>query len=380
LSENFFGSSASEDRHNVLNATHMSAKLCGFLPHEIIFDKSSVTKTDEFKNVKEQFAVRGCDIKFSEDGNPKYKSQMERWFRTFQNELQRLISGFSGGGITGTVKNERIDKNHIQFVVKKNGYPSYNQMQKAIAEAIVIWNANPRMDGLSPNDKFKQAEKQNIIPVEPFEIALIFWNQKKLKVKKMAVKFTVQHVEYNYDLQGEEKKGNNKRNIELSGSHVHVYYDLDDMSIIHVFDLKGRYVGDFTQKVPIVLSGANQSEADKKRIMGNSKRHKSITAKVDKELQELVGKAAKSGDPEILFRDHGPTAIFKDCLNDAESKLMLEQYSNMKGIDFDNTPDIQNVKPDSPLNNPDYGKNQFECENTHTKKATLEPVEQKNTI
>jgi len=363
-----FDLAQSEDKYNVLGAMEMAVKTNGLAPFEWVYDNASASKTEEFKNLKLGLELNGSRIRHAKVGNSQDKSQLERWFRTYQNKYQRLIPGFLGGGIKTKVDTERIDSGFLEKVRKTNGIPSTEQLQKTMAVLISIFNATPGKNGKSPDQLFAECSKPNTKELRPEQIAFLFWHSKTIKVRNMEIETEIRKQKYYYDLSYHEKR------FELTGSKVKVYYDHRELSIIHVFDLKDNYIGEFKQKVAPYLSAANQTEKDINQIIKSAAHHKSIKTAANKRLKRVAVKAANEAGDDNFYRTINPLAASKELVNNAESQAFIEMYSDMKGIDFSQVDDIPEVFQDNPLTNPDFGNVINEFDNLNTKEATLEVV------
>ncbi|MFK5855128.1 MAG: Mu transposase C-terminal domain-containing protein [Bacteroidota bacterium] len=364
-----FDLAQSEDKHNVLAAMEMSVKIAGLVPYEWVYDNASASKTEEFKSLKQRLELNGSRVRHAKVGNSQDKSQLERWFRTYQNKYQRLIPGFLGGGIKSKVDTERIDSGYLEKVRKTIGLPSTEQLQKTMVILISIFNATPGKSGKSPNQIFAECTKPNATELRPEQVAFLFWHNKTIKVRNMEIETEIRKQKYYYDLSYHEKR------FELTGTKVKVYYDYRELSMIHVFDLNDKYIGEFKQKAAPHLSAANQTEKDISQIIKTSSHHKSIKTAANKRLKSVAVNASNEGGEDNFYHTINPLAAGKEIINNAESQVFIEIYSDMKNLDFNQVDDIPEVFQDNPLTNPDFGKPINEYDNLNTKAATLEVVE-----
>lgn len=75
-----------------------------------------------------------------------------------------------------------------------------------------------------------------------------------------------------------------------------------------------------------------------------------------------------------------PLSDTKERINDAESIAFMSTYGILRDVDFSEIDGIENINPDNPLTNPDYGKEDplTKSENIFTKEATYKEIDQES--
>lgn len=366
--------SESEDRFSVMTAMEMAVKMSGFAPREWLYDNASVTKTEEFKRLKNELRLFGSEVRYARVGNAKDKSQIERFFRTFQNKYQRNIPGFLGGGIKSKVETERISSEYLEKVRKEKGLPSFKQLEKTILELIASYNNSVNKSSEIPNELFAKSPKPNVCKLDQAQAAFLFWHHKTLTVRNMEIATKIRKQPYYYDVSDHPDK------FKLNGQKVKLYYDIRDLSRVFVFDLKDNRIGELNQKTAFHQSIPNQSEKDIEQIIKNESHIKSIDKSVDTALKEKANRASKAGGSDRFWDVFNPLSDTKERINDAESIAFMNTYGILRDVDFSETDGIENINPDNPLTNPDYGKEDLltKSENIFTKEATYKEVDQES--
>ena len=338
-----FDISESEDRFNVLNTLKMSAKLHGHLPAEIVHDNFSATKTDEFKAIMEDFKNKGVIVRAARVGNSQDKGEVERYFGTFQSRFQRLIDGYLGEGIMSKRANGRISKEFLDKCKKENGYYSYDEMMKIIAELVAIYNnstVSKKSGSKTPNQLYRESEKPHVKILKDFEHIQLFWYNKKLKVSRGFIIHEVKKYRYIYEIWENEHK------LQLNGKEVRVYYDEKDASEIHVFTLDGEFVCTCTQKIEVHEAAVDRVEGEELNIIKHEAHQNSIYKHIETKHEKRV-KASEQytgQDYEAVV----PLTIEKEKLNGSESQALLNHFYDEKRINPNKIDERKPVKPATP--------------------------------
>lgn len=312
----------SEDKFNHLAALKMAFDMNRVAPFEYKYDNASATKTDEFNAVKDTVYLKGTIFNSTKKGNPKEKSQAERFVNTFQN-FQRMIDGFIGEGITSKRDSGRINTDFLKKCHKKDNLYTYESMCKIVAELVSIYNAKSVGRRPSPKRLFTESEKPRAVKLDATDIALLFWKQKTIKVNRGEVVTTIRHNDYIFDVWQHQTA------LKLNGTKVKMYYDENDLSSIHLFDLDGGYICECKQKVRVHEGEAGRTEADTLTLIKQAKHNASIEGIIKTQTNEVIQKGTQDGEMKLL----SPFQVYKDELNEAETDLMFAYMANEKGLD-----------------------------------------------
>lgn len=321
-----FDLAESEDRYNWFSAFKMAFHIEGLLPYNMVFDNGSATKTGEFKTLQQELLLKGCHLNPTKAGNPQAKSQVERWFETFQSGFQRMIDGYMGEGIMSKRDNGRIDREFLTKVHKVNGYHSFNTMQSIITELIGIYNEKPVKKRKAANQVFRESEKPNVQRIGVQDIAFLFWMQKTIKVSRGEIKFDLRSNTYFYEV------FDNRLALKINGQQVKVYYDERDLSTIQIFSLENEYLGELRQKLSIVAAKANQTDKDVLDIMKQSAHNNSMATTIEIDTKKIAAKA-EAVNEDMFGRMISPFETSKEDFNSAETQLLRNYIREQNGVD-----------------------------------------------
>lgn len=330
----------SEDRFNVLAALKMAFDLEKIAPFEYKYDNASATKTEEYTALKDAMVLRGCLFTPTKKANPQEKSQIERFFNTFQTKYQRMIDGFIGEGIKSKRDNGRISADFLKKVQHKDNLYTYESACKIVAQLIGIYNADARRNKLSPNAMFAQSEKTRANKLDATDIALLFWKHKTIKVSKSEIVTTIRHNDYIFDV------FNHETALKLAGNQVKMYYDENDLSNVHLFDLEGKYICECRQKIRVHEGEAGRTPENTLTLIKQSKHNASIVSHIKKQTISVKNKGVASIGGDAEFKLLNPFDVAKDELNGAETD-MYNYLIHQKGLDDDKAKSYEPIYVDT---------------------------------
>ncbi|QTE39506.1 transposase family protein [Mucilaginibacter gossypii] len=315
----------SEDRHNWFGAFKMAFSKEMLLPHTLMHDNASATKTAEFLTLKDELLLKGCRLAPTAKGDPKQKADVERWFETFQTGFQRMIDGFTGEGVRTKRDNGRIDIEHLAHLHKRDNLYSYDDMRTIVDALVLVYNNKGDEKRKSPGKIFSESERPNTTSINHADLAMLFWMNKTLKVQKSEIEMTVRHNDYFYEVY------NHELGLKLDGTKVKVYYDEKDLSTVHVFSLSGQYLCECRQKIGFYKAPVNQTDADVIQIIKQSK-HNQSKLNVAKRISEQIANEGFEGDIDEMLKTANPLKVaLKGVLNDAETQQQLKWIKNYNG-------------------------------------------------
>lgn len=314
-----FDISYSEDKLNVLNAIKLAVLSEGHLPAEIVSDNFSANKTEEIKDIKAQMEKMGVNWRYSKINNPQDKSYIERFFGAFQSVECALYDDYIGEGITSKRLNARPSREFLQEISSKMELPTYNEMKDRVALMIARYNERVLSKTESPNQKYKELPKPNIVPMDAVRTALMFWNKTSYTVKRGMVKITVRKTEHIYEIHRHALK------MELQNEKVFVRYDEHNLDRVMLFDEYDRVICEVKKSIRVEVSSKDTTEKTKDNYAKVSAKNKSYSKYIDKQRDEIIAKGLEVVNKESLELVH-PLALEKNQINSAESKQLLELY------------------------------------------------------
>lgn len=315
-----------EDRYNWLAAIKMAFTIEGLAPFEIKYDNASATKTDEFNELKSKMLLKGCDFTPAKKGNPKEKSQVERWFETFQSKYLRMLDGFMGEGIRSQRENGRINADHVAKMQRVENRYTYDTMQVRIAELIGMYNATKRRTKPSPNEMYKTSIKQNANYLAAHDMPFLFWMSKEIAVRGSIIKTEVQKTPYEF------KVYDNTIAMAVNGGKVRMYYDPADMTTVQLFTIDGQYLTECKQVTKQHEGKAGQTDADILSLVKEAKHNEAILTVVKKHTDDIAAKAV-AVLPDSFVAMLNPMTLSKEEVQSGELDEFLNYAFEYKGID-----------------------------------------------
>lgn len=359
-----------EDRHNLIDALHLAYSTYGYAPYELILDNASSTKTEEFKSIKNHHEKIGLIVRYAKVGNAQDKAHVERFNLHFQTNCERLIPGYVGGGVQSKIDKDRIDDEFLKETARQGKLLSWEQLQNTIGELIAWYNDTP-INGHSPNKLFENSEKKNARRLEPQEIAMMFWKNTIVTVRKQEIIVTVRKQKYIYDL------SYHKDILNYNGTKVRVYYDESNFDSVFVENDRNLAIGEVKLKKQIALAKANRTDRDDVEIMKQHSHKEKLLHNIEKRAAEKARMAQEYVGPDVDVYTAVDSLASKTKIKAAEDDLLLRNYRDRKGIDPTSIKPVTPVKQDNPYLNPDYGRKPANV-NIIDKKGTNEVLESRD--
>lgn len=320
-----FDISYSEDRFNIMRAIQMAVEREEHLPAEIISDNFSANKTEEIMTIKKLFEEMGCNWRHHRPGNPQDKVYIERFFGSFQSVECALYDDYLGKGIKARDLTNNPSQEFLHQVLKRDGYPSENQMKQRIAFLISLYNQNAKVGKKSPNEAYR-LEKPNAKELDFGMSALIFWKVTKNTVRNSMIKIKVKNKTYTYDI------ADTKTILALNGKTVRVRYDENQMDSVAVFDYQtDRFICECEASVKLVLSSVNRTDEDDLNIFKHTAKNKKFVREVNQIKEEINDKGLEVAGKNEIVLPH-LLDLDKNKINDNESKMLIQYFSNMNGL------------------------------------------------
>lgn len=221
-------------------ALRMAVTLTGYLPCELKYDRFPGHDSDEINNLFNLLKERG--VRLSKTSSSTGKAAAERSFGTLQSVFEMDRKEWIGQGIKSSRHYNRPTQEYLMSVqksLKNQGY-TWEEAWRTENEVILLYNYTPlnlyskkyKNIAQSPIELHDtEAARKNIIRVEVYEIAELFWATRKVQIANYKVTIKVNKTEYIFDLVGAEYY-----NITRNYKNVLVRYDASDMSEVMLFD------------------------------------------------------------------------------------------------------------------------------------------------
>lgn len=319
----------SENTETILKGIENAVNNTGCLPFEIVSDNHSFNKTKEAEYFKEAIARIGTTWTVSE--NPRYKSIVERGFKTFAEKFLKNEYGYIGEGIKtrnpkGRTSQDLFDK----YYAKKSGYLTEEQIKLIGIRCVEAFNNHAGKDSKSPVMKYNGTEQPYSFKVDKINSLCLFVRANEKTIRRGQINIERSGVRYEYQLNAELYGMYNDKKVKVR------YTDFDE---IHLFDLKtDQYIGSVGRKQYAHGAKADQTEEDIKILTRHSGRLKGIKTR-HKQRQIEIAKEAARIDPEAAYAMNAKLTP-KDIIREFEQNGALREQAERLGVNLDTVPNI----------------------------------------
>lgn len=270
-------------------ALKMAVTVTGYLPCELRHDSYPGSDRDEWERFRSELVSRG--VKMTETRTATGKASTERAFGTLQSVFEMDSKAWIGQGIRSSRAYNRPTKEYLARVHKelKNDGWDWEAAWKHENELIMAYNHTPMSEWSKKYKDLEQSpwgvheteqERPNVVKVETWEMAELFWPTRKVQIRNYAVKLTVSKQEYVYNLAEEQFF-----DLVTTRKEVLVRYEPSDLSSVMLFDVvSGEMIGEVAAFEGIQLAGKNP-EYDRLQAYKTNKR--ALKEKMDNRIEEI---------------------------------------------------------------------------------------------
>lgn len=228
----------SENTVLALNALKMAFKEGRVVPEFILYDKHSVSNSNEYKLLKSKLVDYGVLLKRCRADNPKGKGSLENWFKFFGNNYLAMLKGYLGSGILAKGVGAKADNELELLYISKSELQTYNEMVEKVAKLIKKYNAETQHGAKSsPSKIFAEGRKKLGRNFGPHSVAFLFGEEKRITVQRRMILFTHNDKDYGYTI-SDRILGN-----KINGGEVKVFFYPENPSIIYLFSLDNKLIG-----------------------------------------------------------------------------------------------------------------------------------------
>lgn len=323
----------SENTETILKGIENAVQNTGVLPLEIVSDNHSFNKTNEaehFKAALEKIA----GTRWTVSSNPRYKSIVERSFKTFGEQYCKEMPGYIGEGIRTKNPDGRTSQDLLDKYQKADTWLTPEQIMMIAVKCIKDYNETKGKDGLNRNERYEAGLSQNAIKVN-FESRLqLFVRPTKYTVIRGQINIIKEGIPYEFQLRA------NLFN-RLNGKKVNVRYESFDE--IHLFDLEtDRYIATIPRKQKIHGAVSDQTEEDRTKLFKHKGRLNGIKAR-NRTQFESIAQNAYSIDKDAAYAIN-PKLNDKDLIKEFERNGELRRELERHGVQTEYVPSFPKVK------------------------------------
>ena len=313
-----------EDRWGYTNAFKMAVKSTGYLPHTLVYDRFPGHMTDEMQSILTGMERKGVSLVCTHKATGK--ALLERWFDTLQTVFLAKSKYYYGQGIMSTRAYAHRSPEHLLKIRKeakatgwdfdKAWQESWQRIEEYRQTPISHYSKKHPGLHLTPSQLHEQSEKPNVVSLEVWDQAELFWHTKVLDIRRNRLEHTVHGVDYEYHIYDEKLLYHYQR--------VAIRYDEADPSTIMLFavgaddQVTDFFITELTQTTAIVQYGP---DADKGRLAGRMENIKKFEQRKKDDLAELT--EGTNHDPEYLLTMGGK--VSKEEFESVQTAIIYEQ-------------------------------------------------------
>lgn len=312
-----------EDRWGYIAALEAAVKTAGYLPYQIVIDRFPGHNTQEWQRVRtlmEQFGVR-----FVESHKGQGKSQLERWFSTFQSVFLADSSYYYGEGVKSSRAAAHRSAEYLsqmRSLTRKDGWTMAMAIHEA-SEALNRFRNTPyshysrkqKMVSATPMQLHHDSEKPHVIRIPEFRYSLLFHHQTTVTMRREGLlRAEYDGVEFLFIVD----------DFEIMSSYhserMSISFDPIDGEFAYVFP-EGCNTGQYEPLTQAPILNRIQTvgpDADGEGIARIKKHLKKIKMMREAALEEIV---SGGRDIELLMAGMGK----KEALAEAETEDLLEK-------------------------------------------------------
>lgn len=323
----------SESTETILKGIENAVENTGVLPLEIVSDNHSFNKTAEAEYFKTALE-KNAGTRWRVSSNPRYKSLVERSFKTFGEQHCKEMPGYIGEGIRTKNPDGRTSQELLDQYQKAGNWLTAEQITMIAVKCIMDYNETKGKDGMTRNERYEAGLSQNTIKVDLINRLQLFTRTAKYKVDRGQINIIREGVKYEFQLQASLFN-------ELNGKDVNIrYVDFDE---IYLFDVKtDQYIATVPRKQKIYGAIADQTEEDKIKLFKHKGRLSGIKA-ANKRVFEGVAKEAYSIDKDAAYSIN-PKLNDKDLIKEFEQNGDLRRNLERQGVRLENVTSFPKVK------------------------------------
>ncbi|CAM4413653.1 DDE-type integrase/transposase/recombinase [Zobellia nedashkovskayae] len=317
---------ANENFQLISNAMKNAFVNGGIGPDNILVDNHKSYHSKDFTLLKNKLMGIGVNIRYAKVKNAKDKAHVERWFGTFQSKYLIDIYGFLGEGIKTKRENGRANNEKTKEYRKTKNLYEKEILIQIINNKITEYNeAIHSITQDSPYRAFKNSAKNSDRYINKYDIALIFGQTKKIRVRNSKIFITLLGSKHSYTIL--DRKISNKVNRTV----VKVHYDEFDPTHVFMSGLNDEMIGVVYRdhKVNIVPVKSSEAKVYQSHSLRNIKNIKQNLKDIYKEIKEGYDELEET---PVLGLDEKTNLKIKesslDSIRDIENELLSLRVIN----------------------------------------------------
>ena len=248
-----------ENTENILCALNRAVETAGCLPHELVTDRHSFTKTEEASYFKANLERLGTT--WTIDSNPRRKGIIERNLGVFGNRFMKDFPGYIGQGIKSKDINGHTSQEELDKYTRSGMWRTAEEVKIYVHLCVEAYNNYiAEKDKDNPNVKSHTQLYDN--PDQPYKIPVGLEDRLRLFIRESIYKVQRGQINIKRDLELHEFQLNAELIAKYNNKNIKVRYEsLDE---IYLFDLDtDECLGSIKPKRKMHGALADQDETDK---------------------------------------------------------------------------------------------------------------------
>lgn len=255
----------SEDRWMYWSALRTAVMEAGYFPYEIVFDRFPGHNSPEGEAMLD--GLRKLGVKVTITSSWKGKARVERLFLTLQDVFMQGSKYYYGHGVMSSREYAHRSGAYLTKVKKEAGKEGFD-FDAVCSEATMIVNRyrdtklsdysrDYKNVTYSPRELHEMSDKPNVKVIPKAEsgssyakVMRVFGYKKTLNVGNEGMIVTrIEGLKYHYWIEDNQ--------LAYSMKRVELVYDMDDLSVVWLFDEQGRYLCRAGELGKVQLFGPN---------------------------------------------------------------------------------------------------------------------------
>lgn len=318
----------SENTETILKGLENAVNNTQSLPFEMLADNHTFNKTKEGKNFKETVEKIGTIWTVSE--NPRYKSLIERSFKTFGNSYCKSQYGYIGEGIKTKDINGRTAQELMDKYQKSGMWLTEEQIKLIGIKCVEEYNNKVGKDGQSPLMRYDSGDKSHCYKIDKLDCLRLFTREAKYTIRRGQINIERSGVLFEFQL-------NRDQYLLLNNKEVRVrYFDFEE---INLFDTEtDEYIGSVPRKKLSHGAKADQTEDDTEQYYKHSGFLKGIKTSL-KQRQIEIARVAVSVDPEAAYAMNAKLTP-KNIIEEFKENGKRREEAERLGVNLDTVTNI----------------------------------------
>lgn len=329
-----------ENTELILKGFENAVETTGVLPFEILSDNHSFKTTSESDYFEQNLKkVAGTIWKVS--SNPRYKSLVERSFKTFGEQYCKEMPGYIGEGIRTKNPDGRTTQELMDKYTKSGGWLTEEQIKLIAIDCVIRYNQTAGKDGKTREQRYQDNKTESTIQVNQLDRLRLFTRAGKYTVRRCQINITREQITHEFQLNA---------NLSSLWNNREVLVRYVDFTEIYLFDPgTDAFIGCVTRKQNINGALADQSEEDKIKFYKLNGRISGIKTTRRKTFEEIAEQAYQA-DPEAAYSIN-PKLAPKNLIEKFEECGERRAQAQRMGINLDlvtNFPAVREVNTYDP--------------------------------